>query len=184
MRFWSPTYPFILGMVQKSHSQPPGMVLKPYKQATSTGDRRISVPSTGSMATSPPNFFKVIQLDSVNRTIPGMEVMIKNQTPLKRSRKITFPKRVTQKIAFGGQSKHRMWIQFITKKHVNIKAGGKQTPAKTSHRWFVCLASHFFFARSCLGKVPGGAPFSQRSERATACTIRMQIVKQIIKATN
>ena len=37
----------------------------------------------------------------------------------------------------------------------------------------------FFFARSCLGKVPGGTPFSQRSERATACTIRMQIDKQI-----
>ena len=36
-----------------------------------------------------------------------------------------------------------------------------------------------FFARSCLGKVPGGAPFRQRSERATACTIRMQIDKQI-----
>ena len=42
----------------------------------------------------------------------------------------------------------------------------------------------FFFARSCLGKVPGRAPFSQRSERATACTIRMQIVKQIIEETN
>ena len=28
----------------------------------------------------------------------------------------------------------------------------------------------FFFARSCLGKVPGRAPFSQRSERATACS--------------
>ena len=36
----------------------------------------------------------------------------------------------------------------------------------------------FFFARSCLGKVPGRAPFSQLSKRATACTIRMQIVKQ------
>ena len=35
----------------------------------------------------------------------------------------------------------------------------------------------FFFARSCLGKVPGRAPFSQLSQRATACTIRMQIVK-------
>ena len=42
----------------------------------------------------------------------------------------------------------------------------------------------FFFARSCLGKIPGGAPFSQRRERATACTIRMQIVKQIYKETN
>ena len=42
----------------------------------------------------------------------------------------------------------------------------------------------FFFARSCLGKVPGGAPFSQRSERATACTIRMQIDKQISERTN
>ena len=32
-----------------------------------------------------------------------------------------------------------------------------------------------------MGKVPGGAPFSQLSKRATACTIRMQIVKQINK---
>ena len=32
-----------------------------------------------------------------------------------------------------------------------------------------------FLARSCLGQVPGGAPFSQRSELATACTNRMQI---------
>ena len=39
----------------------------------------------------------------------------------------------------------------------------------------------FFFARCCLGKVPGGAPFSQLSKRATACTVRMQIVKQINK---
>ena len=37
----------------------------------------------------------------------------------------------------------------------------------------------FFFARCCLGTVPGRAPFSQRSERAAACTIRMQIDKQI-----
>ena len=48
----------------------------------------------------------------------------------------------------------------------------------------ISTIARFFFARSCLGKVPGGAPFSQRSERATACTIRMQIVKQIIKRTN
>ena len=33
----------------------------------------------------------------------------------------------------------------------------------------------FFFALCCLGKIPGGAPFSQRSEQATACTNRMQI---------
>ena len=52
-----------------------------------------------------------------------------------------------------------------------------------SHWLLVCQirvrTSFFFFARSCLGKVPGRAPFSQRSERATACTIRMQIDKQI-----
>ena len=30
----------------------------------------------------------------------------------------------------------------------------------------------FFFARSCLGKVPGRASFSQLSQQATACTIR------------
>ena len=35
--------------------------------------------------------------------------------------------------------------------------------------------SNFFLARCCLGQVPGGAPFSQRSEQATACTNRMQI---------
>ena len=33
----------------------------------------------------------------------------------------------------------------------------------------------FFLARCCLGQVPGRAPFSQRSEQATACTNRMQI---------
>ena len=33
----------------------------------------------------------------------------------------------------------------------------------------------FFLARCCLGQVPGGAPFSQRSEQATACTNQMQI---------
>ena len=33
----------------------------------------------------------------------------------------------------------------------------------------------FFLARRCLGQVPGGGPFSQRSELATACTSRMQI---------
>ena len=32
-----------------------------------------------------------------------------------------------------------------------------------------------FLARCCLGQVPGGAPFSQGSELATACTSRMQI---------
>ena len=46
--------------------------------------------------------------------------------------------------------------------------------------------SCFFFARCCLGQVPGGAPFSQRSELATACTSRMQIksrTKRIDKAS-
>ena len=43
------------------------------------------------------------------------------------------------------------------------------------------VSKFFFFARSCLGKVPGRAPFSQLSQQATACTIRMQIVKQINK---
>ena len=39
----------------------------------------------------------------------------------------------------------------------------------------VDAAAAFFLARCCLGQVPGGAPFSQRSEQATACTNRMQI---------
>ena len=37
------------------------------------------------------------------------------------------------------------------------------------------ICGFFFLARCCLGQVPGGAPFSQRSEQATACTNRMQI---------
>ena len=40
---------------------------------------------------------------------------------------------------------------------------------------FISSCMRFFLARCCLGQVPGGAPFSQRSEQATACTNRMQI---------
>ena len=42
---------------------------------------------------------------------------------------------------------------------------------------FPIMLAAFFLARCCLGQVPGGAPFSQRSERATAYTNRMQINK-------
>ena len=44
----------------------------------------------------------------------------------------------------------------------------EEMEAREGERWF-------FLARCCLGQVPGGAPFSQRSEQATACTNRMQI---------
>ena len=37
------------------------------------------------------------------------------------------------------------------------------------------LTKTLFFGSVLLGQVPGGAPFSQRSELATACTSRMQI---------
>ena len=40
---------------------------------------------------------------------------------------------------------------------------------------FLVIPTFFLLARCCLGQVPGGAPFSQRSEQATACTNRMQI---------
>ena len=43
------------------------------------------------------------------------------------------------------------------------------------HLCMRCERQGFFLARSCLGQVPGGAPFSQRSKLATACTSRMQI---------
>ena len=36
-------------------------------------------------------------------------------------------------------------------------------------------AGDLFLARCCLGQVPGGAPFSQRSEQATACTNRSKL---------
>ena len=42
----------------------------------------------------------------------------------------------------------------------------------------------FFLAWSCLGQVPGGVPFSQRSELATACTSRMQITVRIKNRTS
>ena len=52
-----------------------------------------------------------------------------------------------------------------------------KTFANDNHSGYFWLGSQvvFFLARSCLGQVPGGAPFSQRSELATACTNRMQI---------
>ena len=53
-------------------------------------------------------------------------------------------------------------------------AAGVSGPQK----WALILpsSSFFFFSRCCLGQVSaGGAPFSQRSEQATACTNRMQI---------
>ena len=52
---------------------------------------------------------------------------------------------------------------------------GKQINSSPGEMLDIVRAAMVFFARSCLGKVPGGASFSQRSERATACTIRMQI---------
>ena len=46
---------------------------------------------------------------------------------------------------------------------------------KMDEKWIPAMPVLFFLARCCLGQVPGGAPFSQRSEQATACTNRMQI---------
>ena len=37
---------------------------------------------------------------------------------------------------------------------------------RNSLTWFSHLGGPFFLARCCLGQVPGGAPFSQRSEQA------------------
>ena len=49
---------------------------------------------------------------------------------------------------------------------------GSQSPMTCGQMRLLMI---FFLARCCLGQVPGGAPFSQRSEQATACTNRMQI---------
>ena len=65
---------------------------------------------------------------------------------------------------------------------VHAGEDASNNPPGPEEHWeeaLVVWLGRVFFARSCLGKVPGGAPFSQRSERATACTIRMQIDKQI-----
>ena len=58
-------------------------------------------------------------------------------------------------------------ICIWTGDHKQTPGGLKKTPE--------AIAFLFFLARCCLGQVPGGAPFSQRSELATACTNRMQI---------
>ena len=51
----------------------------------------------------------------------------------------------------------------------------RQNSSPAPRQYFKASTVHFFLARCCLGQVPGGAPFSQRSEQATACTNRMQI---------
>ena len=43
------------------------------------------------------------------------------------------------------------------------------TPAESDQN------NYFFLTRCCLGQVPGGAPFSQRSKLATACTNRVTL---------
>ena len=53
--------------------------------------------------------------------------------------------------------------------------GNTAGPATMTSRAIGVSRIFFFLARYCLGQVPGGAPFSQRSEQATACTNRMQI---------
>ena len=53
--------------------------------------------------------------------------------------------------------------------------GTESGKGKGSGPSYADIANNFFLARCCLGQVPGGAPFSQRSEQATACTNRMQI---------
>ena len=55
----------------------------------------------------------------------------------------------------------------------NVTMGLKKGNTVLLHHTMVRCS--FFLARSCLGQVPGGAPFSQRSDLATACTSRMQI---------
>ena len=57
------------------------------------------------------------------------------------------------------------WLRKTQQQVVSSKR--KKSPYQKKRR--------FFLARCCLGQVPGGAPFSQRSEQATACTNRMQI---------
>ena len=58
----------------------------------------------------------------------------------------------------------------ILKKLISNPTSLILTVPRSSWEWLL-----FFLARCCLGQVPGGAPFSQRSEQATACTNRMQI---------
>ena len=66
-------------------------------------------------------------------------------------------------------------ILFLIQCRARCYSSGGQKSLRTLNLLLVA----FFFARSCLGKVPGRAPFSQLSKQATANTIRMQIVKQI-----
>ena len=74
--------------------------------------------------------------------------------------------------------------RFVGGSTSRVSKGGFNVNACTDHGGKghvicegLCSVStwRFFLARCCLGQVPGGAPFSQRSEQATACTNRMQI---------
>ena len=70
-----------------------------------------------------------------------------------------------------GQEEH--FILGVIEHLGRVQSGPKPGVARLQS---VQLGGKLFLARSCLGKVPGRAPFSQLSQQATACTIRMQIV--------
>ena len=63
--------------------------------------------------------------------------------------------------------------------------------ARNSHSWVILASSgrltsalSFFFARSCLGKVPGGAPFSEVSGQLRVqfgCKLSSKLSKERVK---
>ena len=73
-----------------------------------------------------------------------------------------------------------LWWMWLNKMH-HPRAKNLIEQPQDPNEWYQnprdedLYPSFFFLARCCLGQVPGGAPFSQRSEQATACTNRMQI---------
>ena len=69
------------------------------------------------------------------------------------------------------QSKERQGVQLLVSKLFF----GSERLGSSPGRSALQSAKFFFLARCCLGQVPGRAPFSQRSEQATASTNRTQI---------
>ena len=75
----------------------------------------------------------------------------------------------------GPSSSHLVGCHTTFNGDMHVDYSTIYIPCGHGHPWAGPAEWCFFLARCCLGQVPGGAPFSQRSEQATACTNRMQI---------
>ena len=122
-----------------------------------------------------PQLISLILFSSLMQVLHTLRTISRAKTQVFERLDALFGKRTLQNITDTNRPFHTLehpetlWLRLFT----------EYLCTHTSVVGVIWLHDGFFFARSCLGKVPGRAPFSQLSKRATACKIRMQILKQI-----